>query len=163
MTKAEELELLQTIEELIKCAGADSYICMTFSGVPEVCRNNIVNDFGDRPVEDLNHYRETYDSAMQKKDAECGAKLLKVEHERDVLQKQVENLNAEIEKLGHLCESKDKQLAECRRDAEGGENNANDAGELYCELEKECAEKDAEIQRLKAELYDYMRKERKTK
>ena len=157
MLKAEELKILEQIEKLIDHAGADSYIRMTFAGVPEVCRNNIVNDFGDIPVRDLEEERKRHEDVLRIKDAECGQKLLKLEHERDVLQKHVENLNAEIEKLGHMCESKDKQLAECRRDAEGWERNAHDAGELYCELEKECAEKDAEIMRLKAELYDYMK------
>lgn len=53
MTKAEELKVLDKIETMIKSAGADSYIAGTFAGIVEICRDNIENDFGNHPVEDL--------------------------------------------------------------------------------------------------------------
>ena len=53
MTKAEELKILDKIETLVKSAGADSYIAGTFAGIVEICRDNIENDFGNHPVEDL--------------------------------------------------------------------------------------------------------------
>lgn len=53
MTKSEELKVLDKIEALIKSAGADSYIAGTFAGIVEICRDNIENDFGNHPVEDL--------------------------------------------------------------------------------------------------------------
>ena len=157
MTKAEELKILEQIEKLIADAGADSYIRMTFAGVPEICRSNIENDFADIPVEDLRHYRETYDSAMQKKDAECGQKLLKLEHERDVALAKIDELEERITNLVHMSDSQIAQMAELRNLVTEWEQNAHDAGELYAELEAECEAKDMEIVRLKAELYDYMK------
>lgn len=58
MTKAEELKILEKIEALIKSAGEDSYIGPTFAGIVEVCRENIENDFGNHPLEDLKIARE---------------------------------------------------------------------------------------------------------
>ena len=60
MTKAEELNILTGINELIIRAGMDSYIGMTFAGIVDVCRKNIENDFGDSPVKDLDDMREAY-------------------------------------------------------------------------------------------------------
>ena len=57
MTKVEELKLLEKINELIESAGKDSYICMTFAGIVDVCRDNIENDFGNIPVRDLSDER----------------------------------------------------------------------------------------------------------
>ena len=143
MTKSEELKLLEQIEGLILSAGADSYIGDTFAGVVEICRNNIVNDFGDFPVYDLDmeRKRRADDNRIH------GENLLKVEHERDCLADSLKAKDAEIEKLGHLLDSK---VAEC----ENWEQNAHDAGEMYCRLEEEIKAKDAEIIRLKAEIYD---------
>lgn len=160
MLKQEELRILEQIEKLIAEAGEDSYIRMTFAGVPEICRRNIENDFGDIPVRDLEELRERKDAELRMKDAECGAKLLKLEHENQALQT-------------HLDEAQEKlKLAE--KQAEEWENSSHAAGDLYCELEAECklkdeciaenekriAEHDAEIIRLKAKLFDYMEKER---
>ena len=142
MTKQEELKLLEQIEGLILSAGTDSYIHDTFAGIVNICRNNIVNDFGDHPVQDLEIERER----GMKKDAEMGAEINRLEHERDALQKNLDSANEHIELL--------------KKTSDAWERNAVESGELYCELEKECSEKDAEIMRLKAELYDYMRKER---
>lgn len=58
MTKAEELKILEKIEALIKSAGVDSYIGPTFAGIVEVCRENIENDWGMCPLEDLDTARK---------------------------------------------------------------------------------------------------------
>lgn len=58
MTKAEELKILDKIEKLIQSAGDDSYIAMTFAGIVDICRDNITNDFGDSPVQDLAEERQ---------------------------------------------------------------------------------------------------------
>lgn len=58
MTKAEELKILSQIESLIKKAGDDTYIALTFAGIVDICRSNIENDFGDAPVRDLEEARQ---------------------------------------------------------------------------------------------------------
>lgn len=101
MTKSEELKLLGKIVELIDGAGADSYIGMTFAGVPDVCRRNIENDFGDMPVFDGNAYRES---------------LLKIEHERDAMAETIKAKDAEIEKLGHMLDAKVAEVERLREE-----------------------------------------------
>ena len=130
MLKAEELKILEQIEKLIDHAGADSYIRMTFAGVPEICRRNIEDDFGNIPVQDLEDVR-TQLSAEQRRHDETKRQL------------------AEAQKIAKdAMDQRDKLLAE--RDE--WEKNAHDAGDLYCELEKECSQKILEIRNLKAEI-----------
>lgn len=58
MAKANERKLLDQIEALIKSAGDDSYIALTFAGIVDICRDNIDNDFGNAPVQDLAEARK---------------------------------------------------------------------------------------------------------
>ena len=144
MLQAEELKILEQIEKLIEHAGADSYIGLTFAGVPELCRRNIENDFGNFPVEDLRLERER-NANMMKASAEHGKVLLGVEHERDCLRDQIKQKDAEILKLNSLLESAEKV-------ADEWEKNAHEAGELYSELEEEISTQNKEIIRLRAEI-----------
>ncbi|MBO5918696.1 MAG: hypothetical protein J6Q14_08030 [Oscillospiraceae bacterium] len=89
MTKLQELEILAKIEKLIQSAGADSYIGMTFSGIVEVCLDNIKNDFGACPVEDLKLAREG----------------------RDAAQKELKEKNAELERIGGALHALEEKLA----------------------------------------------------
>ena len=130
MTKEQELKLLEQIDALIESAGADSYIRMTFAGVPEVCRRNIEDDFGNIPVQD----------------AEDARTLLHAEERRhDETKRQL----AEAQKA--LKESLDLN-DKLRKTAEEWEQNAHDAGEMYCGLEEEIKTQNAEIVRLRIEV-----------
>lgn len=130
MTKSEELKILEAIEGLILEAGPDSYIRMTFAGVPEVCRRNIENDFGNIPVQDLEDVRKLLDAEERHHD-------------------ETKRMLAESQKIAKdAIDQRDKLLAE--RDE--WEQNAHDAGEMYAELEQENAVLTAEIRKLKAEI-----------
>jgi len=130
MTKAEELKILEAIEGLILEAGPDSYIRMTFAGVPEICRRNIEDDFGDIPVQDLDDVRKLLDAEQRRHD-------------------ETKRMLAESQKM---CKDALDENDRLRKLADEWENNAHDAGELYCKLEDECAEMTAEIRKLKAEI-----------
>lgn len=130
MTKQEELKILEAIEGLILEAGPDSYIRMTFAGVPEICRRNIEDDFGDIPVQD----------------AEDARNLLHAEERRH---DETKKMLAESQKM---CKEALDENERLRKLAKEWEQNAHDAGELYCKLEDECAEMTAEIRKLKAEI-----------
>lgn len=130
MTKAEELKILEAIEGLILEAGPDSYIRMTFAGVPEVCRRNIEDDFGDIPVQDLDDVRKLLDAEQRRHD-ETKRRL------------------AEAQKM---CKEAMDENDKLRKLADEWEKNANDAGEMYTELEQENTVLTAEIRKLKAEI-----------
>lgn len=83
MTKKQELEILAKIQALIESAGADSYIGMTFAGIVDVCRDNIENDFGACPVEDLKEVMKTV--------AELNAKAPRLEAEIDAWEEAYSN------------------------------------------------------------------------
>ena len=130
MTKAEELKLLDKIAGLIAESGEDSYITMTFAGIVEVCRRNIENDFGDSPVDDCANMRVALDAERRMHD--------ETKHQLADSQKMCREALDENERLRKLTAE--------------WEQNAHDAGDLYCALEKECAQKDLEIRNLKAEI-----------
>ena len=133
MTKAEELKLLEQIDALIKSADAGDYIPTTFSGIVEVCRRNIENDFGVIPVQDMEEYLEARDAEIRKHEE---TKRMLADTQKALKEAQYEN--ERVRKL-----------------ADEGEKNAHDVGRLYAGLEgleDQCAEKDAEIVRLRAEI-----------
>ena len=130
MLKAEELKILEQIEKLIDHAGADSYIRMTFAGVPEICRRNIEDDFGDIPVQDLEDVRKLLDAEQRRHD-------------------ETKRMLADSQKM---CKDALDENELLRKTADELEKNAHDAGEMYCKLEDECAEMTAEIRKLKAEI-----------
>ena len=130
MLKAEELKILEQIEKLIDSAGADSYIRMTFAGIVEVCKHNIEDDFGDSPVEDCANMRVALDAERRMHD-------------------ETKRMLAEAQKM---CKEALDENERLRKLSAEWEKNAHDAGDLYCELEEECKQKDAEIIRLRAEI-----------
>ena len=146
MTKAEELLKLEQIEKIIAECGEDSYIAITFAGVPDICKSNIVNDFADNPVE---RYNAEFNEKL-KRDAEYARILRNVEMERDVLRSEVEELKGKIADRDHIIDAKDAELARLR--AEVQDLRKDDAGvdEYVDELRNQ-------IRNLKAELYDYMK------
>lgn len=95
MTKAEELKVLDKIEALIKSAGEDSYIALTFSGIVELANYNIENDFGDSPVRDLEEAR--------KKAAEVEKDSLEIIRERDKLKEDFDELAAAYRDAVGVC------------------------------------------------------------
>lgn len=139
MNKQEELMLLEQIDALIRSADPGDYIPMTFAGIVEVCRRNITDDFGNCPVEDLENMREKFDQETRA---------------HNIMKKMFDDSQKA------LAESID-ECAEMKTLADSWEQNAHDAGEMYCALESECARKDDEIRKLKAEIFR-MRLERMT-
>lgn len=163
-TKDAEREQLRKIAELIDETEPGSYIRMSFSGIIAMCEQNIAEDACNNMIDRL-EIREKriaeLEEKLRMKDAECSAKLLRIEHENDALDAETERLMATIHDRDLIIESKDRQIADLRKQAEEWEQNSHDAGDLYAELEAECAEMQNEIIRLKAELYDYMKGVRK--
>lgn len=95
MTKVEELKVLANIEKLIQSAGADSYIGMTFSGIVEVCLDNIKNDFGACPVEDL--------EAARKKAVDLAKIAVDITDERDKLKADFDELAGAYREAVGVC------------------------------------------------------------
>jgi len=130
MTKAEELKLLEKIDALIKSAGKDSYIAMTFAGICDVCRRNITDDFGDSPVNDLELERERFSAERRMHD--------ETKHQLADAQK---NLKEAIDENDKLC----KQIIKITDERDAMSDCVNGNAEIISEAE-------AEIRKLKAKI-----------
>lgn len=152
MTKGEELALLGQIDNLIDSAGADSYIGMTFAGIVGVCTSNILNDFGDCPVKDLALERERRNADVCMKNAEIDALKKERDGLRNTLEKEAESVHA----LENIHAEDTAEIAKLKDERDAMTDCVDGLQEIIDKQE-------SEIIRLKAELYDYMRKERDAK
>jgi len=130
MTKAEERKILEQIVDLIQSTPMDSYIRSAFSGVPEYAVRNIEDDAAYNPVEERDMWESRFNVESR-------------EHDRD------KKFLADSQKM---CKEALDENEKLRKLAKEWEQNAHDAGELYCELEEECRAKSQEITRLRAEI-----------
>lgn len=154
-SKDAEREQLRKIRELIEETEIGSYIRMSFSGIVDLCERNITDDACDNMPELLENRDEEIRQLRQKyanADAKHGEILLNLEHEKNCLEDKIKAKDAEIEKLGHLLDSK---VAECEK--------LKDERDAMADSLDDCAtieeENTQEITRLKALLFDYMEKE----
>lgn len=147
MLKQEELKVLEQIEKLIAHAGEDSYIWRTFSGVVEICRRNIEDDFWISPVAELDAERER----SLKKDSEHAEMLRKLEHENNVLAEKLKTAESNLADYKGICQHQSEKISDLN---EGLEAMADSVDGLQEIVDKQ----ESEIVRLKAEIYD-LRKE----
>ena len=162
-TKDAEREQLRKIEALIEETEVGSYIRMAFSGCVEMARNNIEFDFGDSYPDKIAQLENAYnmlEGKMNAENVEHGKTLKAVEYDRDTTRQYAEQLEERITTLEKLNESQKCEIEKLGHMCEEWERNAHDAGDLYCALEAECANKDDQIIALKAKLYDYITEER---
>lgn len=158
-TKDAERAQLAKIVALIEETEPGSYIRMSFSGIPEMCAENITNnsannmpdrlDVRDKRIAELesalySSVHETEKEQTLRKIAEQQAddaekakedEIERLENERDTMTDLVQDLHEDID-------AKADAIDELRRDIAG--------------MERKLADKDAEIMRLKACLYDYI-------
>lgn len=146
MTKAEELKLLAQIDALIKSADVGDYIPMTFAGIVDVCRNNIENDFGIIPVQDM----ETY---LEARDAEIRA--------HDQTKKMLNETQKALKASEENTEYWKKCFDEAKSLADEWEGHAHAIAEDCDNLAQEREVMEEEIRKLKAEIVR-MRMERMT-
>ena len=127
MTKMQEMEKLEKIEALIDECGADTYIAETFGDICQIARDNINNDWGVHPCEDMRQYYQDFLSARD--DAQKARRELEQERARA---ETLMDANGE-----HI-----RALDEARRDCEG----------MREALEQMHTEKNAMEKALRAEL-----------
>ena len=171
MTKTEELNVLKQINELIVSAGSDSYIGMTFAGVVEMCRENIVSDFGNCPVADLEDMRRRFEGAVRDcKGMSQSVETLNAENKRlttkiNEMKDMIDVAEGKAAMEGDRAESAIKLLEEERaasrvlRQQVAELTDARDTMTECVDGNVEIIDKlEMEVMRLKAEIYD-LRKE----
>lgn len=151
MTKQEEKKILEQIEKLIESAGQDSYIRLTFAGVPEVCKRNIEDDFANCPVADLEEERKRNAEQCRKNEAEVAGRLRKLEHENNALEENLRKTADQLEQYKAIVHGQSEKITQLSEEL-------CTAAETLEARTKLLDEKNAEILALKAKLYDYMTK-----
>lgn len=139
MTKAEESAIVDQIESLINQTEANSYVRFAFAGCLRMARENIEFDFAN-----------SYPDMIEFKDKQ----ISECRRDAEGMQKRITELDGKLKKMAESYEDMCKIAENNGKDSEEWEKQAHDVSTMYCKLEKECADKDAEILCLKAEIYD---------
>lgn len=136
-TKAQERKALEQIREIVEKLGTDSYIATAFEGCFEMAEQNIDNDWAFSP-----------------------------KHRINCLESKVVELEDNINALKVKNETKDNALASLQEDCNYWREHCKEEQGAYMKEKaaKEIAqdkikEKELEIIKLKAKLYDFMVKE----
>lgn len=134
MTKREELEKLEQIEALINECGADSYLGATFGDICQIARDNINNDWGVHPCEDMRDYYQRFlnvraeleherkeraderarADVLMDANGEHMAKCAELEQERDGLREALEQMHSEKNALGAETDALREELEETK-------------------------------------------------
>lgn len=141
MTKEQERAALAKIEKIVKEAGPESYIGITFDGIVEQAAENIANDFGG-------NYKDMWEGAL--------IRLENRESANEALKKANADIQAELDKYKSWYEQKNNRIDELNKEISEA---ADDWKNLFDEreaLKLENHNQKAEIITLKAKLYDLM-------
>ena len=102
-TKAQELETLGKIRDLLGTLDADGWVNMAFKGVCDIAENNIRDDFADSPVERVEELeRELKETEAKLRTWKGDAEHFKGEYE--ALKESYNKLQDKAVKRGNLIE-----------------------------------------------------------
>ena len=150
MTKAEESAIVDQIEKLINSTEANSYVRFAFAGCVKLARDNIEYDFGNSYPDMLEFKDKEIEEA--RRDAECLRKRIADKSSR------IDELSAETIRLEDVIDNMENELTSWSNKYANAEKVANAWEEHAHDVANQLSQKDAEIMRLKAEIYD-LRKE----
>lgn len=144
MMKEDERKVLKKIRELMGSLGSDSYVATAFEGCADIAESNIDNDF-------MCSMKQRAESAEE----ESRKAFLLISDQ----QKEINKLKADLETANNELERLCNVNSELQRDTTGTEKALSDLRKFSKNAEAQLKEKDAEIIRLKARLFDYMTKD----
>jgi len=143
MTKDQERKQLEKIAALIKEAGPDSYIAITFSGIIEQAEENIENDFA-------NNYKELYEHSKEV--------IKEMKRDSDGDQKTIEDLRSYNRTLSQQLDTKNDRIDELNKEIHDAAGDISEYIDKQYEDKKRIESLETEIITLKAKLYDLMTK-----
>lgn len=142
-SKAQELKTLEAIKKLVAGLGEDSYIGMAFEGCFEIAEENIKNDFACSMKQRAEAAEDRAEGA--KKRADGAEAALESARDREAkLLKEIEDYKRQVATAEARAYKTKLELEELREQAE--DNSQKQAVD----------DKDLEILKLKAKLYDMM-------
>lgn len=143
--KEDERRVLKQIRELMGSLGSDSYVATAFEGCADIAESNINNDF-------MCSMKQRAESAEE----ESRQAFLLISDQ----QKEINKLKADLETANNELERLCNVNSELQRDTTETEKALSDLRESSKAATEQLHEKNGEIIRLKAQLFDYMMKER---
>ena len=153
-TKDAEREQLRKIAELIEETEANSYIRFAFAGCVKMAEENIEYDFANS-YPDLIEFKDKQISEFRRDAEGMQERIKELEQAKKDAREYRASAESVIDNMQEEITGWKNKFSDAVSLADEWENNAHD-------MANQLSHKDAEIQRLKAELYDYMRKERET-
>lgn len=153
-TKDQERKTLEQIRKMVEGLGENSYIAAAFEGCFEVAEENIDNDFAcnamDRAAE------RAKDAAMKVLNEERAA----AKKAADTAADQIRFLNVQYtdakEMWNKQLQEETKKTAEWKKEADQMQDSINEQIVENARLQKALDDKDLEIVKLKAKLYDLL-------
>ena len=153
-SKEKELRTLEAIKKLVADLGEDSYIGFAFEGCFEVAEENIRNDFACNAMDRA--AGRAKDAAMKVLAEERAAAKKAADEAND----QIRFLNVQYtdakEMWNKQLQEETKKTAACKKEADEIQGALNERIVENAKLQKALDEKDIEIMKLKAKLYDMM-------
>ena len=151
-TKDQERKVLEQIRKLVAELGEDSYIATAFEGCFEIAEENIKNDFA------CSMKQRAESAAKEREEWHQKATSFEIKWNED--EQNIADLYDELRSLQEKCE-KDCQFethktAEWKKAADERQETINDFIVKTADLQKQLDEKDLEIMKLKARLFDMM-------
>ena len=153
-TKDAEREQLRKIDALIEETEVGSYIRMAFSGCVKMAKDNIDNDFANSFPEMIAEREKCICDLKQKaidKSWDHKDDILRLEHERDALQSNLDNAESNAKIWADIAERHMRSIKEVTEQRDALAECVDGLNEIITKQEKQIIE-------LKAKLYDYMMK-----
>lgn len=147
-TKEQERKALEQIRKIVEELGEDSYVAMAFDGCFEDAEENIKNDFGVSMKERW--------LAVEGEKEKLAAQVAKKDEQIKSLETKIENLQNNMAERAKALEAKDYRIAELSASLKEVSTQCTKYWNDLQATETKLDEKEDEIIRLKAKLYDLM-------
>lgn len=153
-TKDQERKALEQIRNIVTGLGEDSYIAAAFEGCWEVAEDNIENDFACNAMDRA--AQAAYADMMKRLNEE----RKEAKEAADKAADQIEFLNTQLDDSKKMWQERVQEethkTAEWVKVTNEMQNTINDRTVEVANLQGVIDEKDLEIMKLKARLYDFM-------
>lgn len=153
-TKEQERKALEQIKKIIAGLGDGSYIATAMDGMIEDAEENIKNDFAMSWKDRANDYRVKLEALAKIHDRdtyEAGRK-------QELMQKELDETTKQLQERAFMAQQMANRKAEAEDKCEEYRKAFEELNHQNSQMINEIADKEVEIMKLKAKLYDLMTK-----
>lgn len=151
--KQREREAFESIKNIVKSLGDDSYIAIALEGCLEDAERNIDDD----AAYSMKNRPESAENKIRQGEAERQS----IRHDLERHHRRIESLRHKLSDSREMCEQKDAEIAKLKsrinellEDAKRGADYIFVENNRICELKRRAEDAESGVVRLKAKLYD---------